>query len=388
MKSLILSWVFLFGISAGAQNEVVSEWVVTPHLKVSLETPQQLTRPVIVGDLIFTADIAGTVSAYHRLHGYVLWQTRLEAGVNGALSYGRSKLFVGDIQGNLYALNTRDGSVSWKFKIQSEWLSPPLVFREKVIVSTSHDEVYALSETQGTELWHYSHRGDEKMTVRGTAAPAIWGDQVFVGFSDGNLAALRLKDGKQNWIKRLKTRERFYDVDTTPVADSQGVIAAAFDGKAYSLDLVTGTIQWTFPAGAYASPLVEEDRLYLSALDGHVYAINRKTSAVIWKSEPVEGVPLSPTRAGDYLVVTTSSDPVLVLDPKTGKRLTHERLGSGTLAASVGSPDGWFYCFSNYNNLTSYRIMDFFKKKGPETVSSPTAVIRDFGNSTSDRKNS
>jgi len=388
MRFLSAFILIYLSVPVWGQTTVITEWNVTPGLKISLETPQQRTQPVVVGDLLFTADIAGNVTAYHRVFGYVLWKTKVEGGVDGALSYGRSKLFVGDLKGNLYALNSRDGSESWRFKIQSEWLAPPAIYRDKVVAMTSNDEVYALSESKGSEIWHYSHRGDEKMTVRGTAAPTIYGDQVVTGFSDGNLAALRLKDGKENWVKRLKTRERFYDVDTTPVVDDGGVIAASFDGKAYSLDLFSGSIQWTFPAGAYSSPLVVENRVYLGGLDGYVYALDRRSSAVIWKSERFEGVALAPTQVGDFLVVTTSSDPVFILDMKTGKTLMKEYLGAGTLTPATGAADGWFYCFSNYNNLTAFRIFDFLEKKGPETVSSPTAVIRDLGKSKYDKNHS
>jgi len=390
MRSLftITTLVITLALPVWSQITVLPEWNITPGLKISSETPQQRTQPVIVGDILFTADISGNVTAYHRIFGYVLWKTKVEGAVDGALSYGRSKLFVGDLKGNLYALNSRDGSESWRFKTQSEWLAPPAIYRDKVIAISSNDEVYALSETKGAELWHYSHRGDEKMTVRGTAGPTVYGDQVFLGFSDGYLAALSLKDGKEKWVKRLKTRERFYDVDTTPVVDDGGVIAASFDGKAYSLDLFSGTIQWTFPAGAYSSPLIVENRVYLSGLDGYVYALDRHTSAVIWKSERFEGVALAPAQVGNFLVITTSSDPVLILDMKTGKTLMKERLGAGTLASASSGGEGWFYCFSNYNNLTAFRIVEFLEKKGPETVSSPTAVIRDLGKSEYDKNNS
>lgn len=388
MRLSIVILLLSFSLSGKGQYKVLSEWNITPNLKISYETPQQKTQPVIVGDLLFTADIAGNVTAYHRILGYVLWKTKIEGGVDGALSYGRSKIFVGDLKGNLYALNSRDGSESWRFKIQAEWLSPPTVYRDKVVVMTSNDEVYALSETKGNELWHYAHRGDEKMTVRGTSSPTIDKDQVFVGFSDGNLAALSLKDGKEIWIKRLKTRERFYDVDTTPSVDDEGIIAASFDGRAYSLDRTTGNVQWVFPAGAYSSPLVVEKRVYLGGLDGYVYALDRQTSAVVWKSERFEGVALAPTQAGEFLVVTTSSDPVLILDMKTGKTIEKEFLGAGTLTPATGAPDGWFYCFSNYNNLSAFRIIDFLTKKGPETVSSPTAVTREIGNPEPDKNHS
>lgn len=359
-----------------AQKRLVTEWVVTPFLKVSTETVQQNTQPLIVGDLLFSADLSGKVTAYHRIYGYPLWTTQVPGPVDGSLAYGRSKVFVGDLRGNLTALNARDGSVSWKFKSTSEWLSPALVHRDRIIIQSANDEVYALSETTGTELWHYSRRGDEKMTVRGNASPAIFGDRVFLGFADGYLVCVDFASGREVWNKRLRSRNRFYDVDASPVVDSEGVIASAFDGKTYRLDAQSGGIQWVFPVGAYTSPLVIEDKVFLAGLDGHVYSIDKKSSKLIWKSEPFKGVGLGPQMSDRYLVMSSSQGPILVLDPQTGKTVLRDSHGVGTLAPPAASEEGWFYILSNYNNLSAFRIMDFFEKKGPETLQSPQALTR------------
>lgn len=388
-NKLVVVFVLVLLPSLGlGQKKLVTEWVATPHLKVSMETVQQSTQPVVVGDLLFSADLSGTVTAFHRLHGYPLWTAKVPGPVDGSLAYGRSKLFVGDLRGNLTALNARDGSVSWKFKITSEWLSPALVHRDRIVIQSANDEVYALSETKGTELWHYSHRGDEKMTVRGNASPAVWGDKVFLGFSDGYLAAVDINNGVELWTKRLRSRDRFYDVDATPVVDADGVIAASFDGKAYSLDVNSGAIQWVFPSGAYSSPVIAEERVFLAGLDGHVYALERKTSKLIWKSEQFKGVGLGPAMSDNFLVMSSSEGLLLVLDPKTGKTLLKESHGAGTLAPPASAEDNWFYILSNYNNLSAYRVADFLEKKGPETVASPKAVVRDLEFSANPKKSS
>lgn len=377
---LISTAIFLASVALG-QKKLVTEWVSTPHMKVSSETVQQSTQPVVVGDLLFSADLSGKVTAFHRIHGYPLWTAQLPGPVDGSLAYGRSKLFVGDLRGNLTALNARDGSISWKFKITSEWLSPALVHRDRIIIQAANDEVYALSETKGTEIWHYSRRGDEKMTVRGNASPAIWGDKVFLGFSDGYLAAVDVNNGLELWTKRLRSRDRFYDVDTTPVVDAEGVIAASFDGKAYSLDTHSGAIQWVFPTGAYSAPAVSDDRVFLAGLDGHVYALEKGTSKLIWKSEQFQGVGLGPVISDNFLVMSSSEGTMLVLDPKTGQTILKDTQGAGTLAPPASAEDGWFYILSNYNNLSAFRVADFFEKKGPEIVASPKALVRDFESS-------
>ena len=170
---------------AALQMTPLSRWIDPSRLGERWEQrPVERTRPLVVGDILYFANLSGDVIAVHRLEGYPLWKKRLPAGVEGALTYARSKIFVGDTKGNLFALNARDGSEIWKFKIQSEWLSPPFVLRDKVFVASSADELFALSESTGKEIWHFSHRGDEKMTVRGTGSPAVYGNEVFQGFSE------------------------------------------------------------------------------------------------------------------------------------------------------------------------------------------------------------
>lgn len=374
--TFITFWLAVSAVTAFADAGVISQWVMPTRPGHNWELrPHERTRPVVVGDVLYFANLDGKVFAVHRTDGYVLWEKKLPGAVDGALSYGRSKVFVGDNQGNLVALNARDGSEAWRFKAQAEWLSPPLVVRDKIFAATSSDEIYALSDAGGKELWHYAHRGDEKMTIRGTSSPVHFAGEIFHGFSDGFVASLTAADGKVRWTKKLRSRDRFYDVDSTPYVDETRIIAGTFDGKVYSLDRNNGDIQWVFPAGSYGGFHVEDDRVYFSGLDGNIYALDKGTGAAIWKRGFGRGIGLTPAKAGDFLVVTTSGDPVYLLDPKSGEPVWTGSLGTGTLAAATGVAEGWFYCLSNYGNLYSFEVRkDFTKRKGPETITPPSAI--------------
>ena len=368
------------GMATVPEVGVVSQWLQTPPGKRDFEITQERSRPVLMGDIIYASNLSGEVYAIHRLGGYRLWERKFETGIEGALTYGRSKVIVGDLYGNLIALNARDGSDSWRFKISAEWLSPPAISKDRVYAATSNDELYALSETQGKELWHYSHRGDEKMTVRGSGGPVVYGNEIFQGFSNGDLVALSATDGKVLWAKKLRSKERFYDVDMSPFVDEKSVIVGTFDGKVYDLDRTTGNVNWIFPVGSYGGFLVEENRLYFSGLDGNFYCLDRLHGQLIWKTSFKHGVGLTPAKAGDYLVISTSGDPVYVLNPRDGQILWTGSLGTGTLTSAVGTTDGWFYVLSNYGNLYSFELLKNVKQlKAPETVLTPSAVLRDFG---------
>lgn len=349
--------VFLLATSVEAAVAPASRWVIPMRLRHDFELqPQERTRPVVVGDVIYAANLEGNVYAIHRTDGYILWKYKMPAGVDGSLAYGRSKVIIGDTKGNLIALNARDGSFSWIFKIQTQWLAPVAFGRDKVIAMTSSDELYALSDTQGKELWHFSHRGDEKMTVHGTAAPAVFASEVYQGFSDGTEVALSLNKGDVLWTKRLRSRDRFYDVDMSAYVDESTVIAASFDGHVYAMNRLNGDTRWLLPVGSYGGFLVEEGRVYFAGLDNKLYAVDRENGHVIWSTPYHQGVGSTPARVGDSIVFATSSDPMYVVDMKTGELAGETSLGTGTLAAPVASPDGWFYTMSNYGTLYSFEL--------------------------------
>jgi outer membrane protein assembly factor BamB len=334
--------------------EVISTWVMplraVPRFDLS---PYERTKPIVLGDILYTADLQGRVLAVHRTLGYILWETKMPAGVSGAFAYGRSKLIVGDKQGNLIALNARDGSEAWRFKVGSEWLAPPSVSLNHVFAVTSAGDLYALGESNGREIWHYNRRGDEKMTILGSGGPAVYGNSdVFQGFSDGTLVALTAEKGKVIWEKKLKSRERFYDIEMTPYVDDKRVVAATYDGRVYGVNRITGETNWVFPVGSYSGFVVENGRLYFGGVNHQFYAIDLASGQPIWTTAYEGGISATPVILKNILIFPTSSDPTYLVDTQKGKILGRVILGAGTLAAVAPSnDDGWFYALSNYGNL-------------------------------------
>lgn len=354
-SSIILFFVFPYLATA---TSVIESWTLPTHTFDKFEmVSQEHNRPIIAGDLLYYATSRGDVVAIQRSVGFVLWRTQVGAPVSGALSYGRSKLFVGNTAGKLTAINAHDGSVSWTKQIPAEWLSPPSVLRDKVCASSSAEEIYCFNEKDGKELWHYSHRGDEKMTIRGTSSPTLFGDAVYQGFADGFVAALGQTNGDVLWTKRLRTRTRFYDIDMPLHVDDKGILVSTFDGNTVALDRMNGNIQWSFPVGSYSGFLVEGDRFYFSGLNGYIYFMDRATGTPLWKTALETGVGLSPVRVLSAIVVATTSDPVYLLKDSTGEILWTRNLGAGTYAALTSSPaEGFFYAMSNYGNLFAFEF--------------------------------
>lgn len=370
-------------VGSAPAAEIIPDWAVPLRSGLNgVEIPRERTRPIVLGDIVFAASLAGRAVALHRTEAYTFWNTGLPGGVEAAFNQGRSKLIVGDRTGHLLALNTRDGSIAWQIQKPNEWLGQPELVRGKVILTSSAEEVFALHENTGAVLWQYNGRGDEKMTVRGTSSPTVFNSDVFVGFASGKVASLSLEDGSVRWEKTVNTRRllrRFYDVDMKPYVDEKSVIVGNYEGNTVSLNRDNGDTQWIFPVGSNGGYLVEQDRVYFAGTNGTFYALDRETGQPSWSTKYGGGIGTAPARVGEYLVFTVSQDPIYLLDAKTGAIVDTHRLGAGSLAAASAAGGDSFYCLSNYGNLYGFSI----RKRNPlseavEVVSTLSALNR-FG---------
>src|SRR5690606_17039645 len=80
----------------------------------------------------------------------------------------------------------------------------------------------------------------------GESGPAYAEGRVYVGFSDGQLAALDAATGGVVWTRDLSPEhDKFQDVDTTPVVRDGVVYAASAAAGLYALKADTGDIVWT-----------------------------------------------------------------------------------------------------------------------------------------------
>ena len=109
--------------------------------------------------------------------------------------------------GVLCALEAASGKVAWTGKENiGDTASAPALAGDKLVVGTADGRVCAFSTRDGSLLWAaqtgaslsslqpYQRGGSDV-----NSSPAILGDTVYVGASDGEVHALALADGKRSW---------------------------------------------------------------------------------------------------------------------------------------------------------------------------------------------
>jgi len=145
------------------------------------------------------------------------------------------------------------------------------------------------------------------MPGRGGSTPAIWGDRMFLTSAKGNDQVLLCVDtkGKELWKKVVGSGGRASikgdeanEASASPSTDGKHVFVFVgtgnfacydFDGKEiWNVDIQKRYGKFKIEHGLHSTPLLHEDRLYLSlqhALGHWVIAIDKANGNEIWKHE-------------------------------------------------------------------------------------------------------
>ncbi len=143
--------------------------------------------------------------------------------------------------------------------------------------------------------------------------PAIGPRNVIVGSQDRHFYAIDKEMGKLTW--KVKTRARN---EATAAPTERFVYFGSCDANVYAVDQVVGRVSWKFAtdheegrgAPIYSCPLVIGEIVYVAAMSGKVYALQRKTGKLLWSLRPVADSQLNSDLVtdGGRLFVTTRKD--------------------------------------------------------------------------------
>jgi Ca-activated chloride channel family protein len=184
---------------------------------------------------------------------------------------------VGDPQ----ALKTTEGKTGWKVIIPGNRpLATPAVVDGRIFIGGgfgSH-EFYAFDAATGKMSWLY-RTGDD-----GPTAAVVEGDFVAFNTESCELEILD-RNGNRIWKKWLG------DPLMSMPAISRGRIYMAYpDSKGNRghrlacFDIKDGKECWTQPIAGeiITAPVIDDDRIYLTTLEGTMYCFNEKDGALIW----------------------------------------------------------------------------------------------------------
>ena len=271
----------------------------TQHLKLA---------PAVTDSRIFVADHKGRVQAINLETGDRLWDVETKTNISAGPGAGSGLVVVGTRNAEVLALSKSDGKELWRTSVSSEVLSVPKVSAGVVIVRTGDGRIRALDTGSGKRLWIYDRR-QPVLTLRGNSSPAVTMELGLVGFDNGKLAALLLKNGRLVWessiaVPRGRSElERLIDIDGDPVIRNGVVYIVSYQGNVAALDLNSGRLLWTRKMSSYAGLDVAGKQIFITDDESEVWALDRNSGGSLWKQDKLRWRSLTAPVAMDQHVV-------------------------------------------------------------------------------------
>jgi outer membrane protein assembly factor BamB len=173
------------------------------------------------------------------------------------------------------------------------------------------------------------------------SSPAIAGNLVLAGSSDGHVYAVRAADNTLAW--EFKETGSGGEILSPVRATGDAAYFVSTDRHAYAVAVAPAPhLLWKYPTGAplRTAPALDPagPAVYVAGADRRLHAIDRQTGTSLWTLD-LDDVPGSPAAIRDLLVVGTASGTVAAVEPATRKIRWLFKAGGAVTAAPVGAGD-------------------------------------------------
>ena len=247
-------------------------------------------QPAGDGNRIYAASRDGNVSAFQPETGKRDWQTELDVELSAGPGVGEGLVAVGTADGKIIVLDAKTGTEQWRADLKGETLSAPVITGDLVIVVTIDNRLHALRALDGNERW-VVEQSTPRLTMRGSATPAIAGNSVIAGFDNGRLLAVDLDSGNVIWESMLappsgrSDLERLSDIDGRISIVGQDVYASGYQGRIAAVAVESGQVLWAREISSYVGVAADWTNVYTTNDAGEVIAFFRRNGTESWRQD-------------------------------------------------------------------------------------------------------
>ncbi|MFC5752407.1 PQQ-binding-like beta-propeller repeat protein [Actinomadura rugatobispora] len=289
----------------------------------------QYVRPVVEGDVLVVAGLAGVVQGFGRHSGDRLWETPLGGRVESRPAARHGTVVVCGSDHRVYALDAETGKVQWVHGLESTIGSAPEVTDDAVVFGDRAGRLHALDLAGGRRRWSFAAAHSFH------ARPVIAGGVVYAGSWDRSMYAVGLESGKEEWRRPVRG-----EIHQTAAVAGGRVFFGSGDHRLHALDAGTGAPLWTFPTGGpvHCEPVVDRGVVYFAGSDGCLYAVRADTGEQKWRAL-AGSFTSSPVLACGRLWAG-SFGTVCSVDAADGGDLRELRVGDAAVLEVALAPDG------------------------------------------------
>ena len=233
------------------------------------------TGLLAVKDGVVAVDADATVRRYRSDSKEPVWETALgeDITVHATPLLADGRIIVIDDRGGVVALDQADGAVQWTAALGKPVYTSVAANETHLFIPTTRARFVVLDAVQGTVAWDFTLPDS---TVR-FAPPAVDGDLVVFGASDGVVRALDAATGAVRW-----TFEDDAAITAAPLITLNTVYVGTMGKKLFGLNRTDGTVQWEYE-------LKGRVKSAMAARDGHLIVLSEPRYVYLFQSTPTGG---------------------------------------------------------------------------------------------------
>jgi outer membrane protein assembly factor BamB len=330
--------------------------------------------PAIDNGVVFAANHKGEVLAVSLETGRDVWTKKLKMPISAGPAAGFGIVVAGTSKGAVIALDGATGRQLWRSQINSELLSSPAISANVIVMRSVDGRLNGLDTHTGKVLWSVEQQVP-RLSLRGTATPAVAKEVAISGFDNGKVMAVSLTTGDTIWDTALASPhgrtelDRLVDIDSAVRVVGDNVFATGFQGRTAMLALDSGQLWWSHDMSSYRGLAVDADNLYVTESDGTVVALRQRDGAEIWRNEKLKRRGLStPVVISTAIAVADFQGYLHWLDKNTGELVARERIAKKQRVSNPPAGVGdTVVVLTDAGTLAAYRATPKVSSRPPAT---------------------
>ena len=287
-------------------------------------------------DHLFFFDNTGSIIKFDN-NSNIVWKqnhySKQDKKLQPILFFGKSQedLFIADNLANYYVINQNTGVLKWKKKHSSSFNSQIKIFENKAFVIDMENQLRCFSLETGEILWSVKTqqsllRSQKKQSL------ILKDDKVYFTNSIGDVTAVNTLNGNIVWQAPTQSNisfgSTFFLKLSDIVSDETSIFFSDNNDQFYSLDLLTGSINWKQDFSSDIRPALIDDYLITISDNGLLIIMNKKTGEIIRINDLYKNIkdkrkkdfqPIGFVVGKSYIYLSTKNGRIMVINFKEGK---------------------------------------------------------------------
>ena len=240
-------------------------------------------------------------------------------------------MFIADSVANYYVINKNNGELKWKKKHSSSFNSQIKIFDKKALVIDMENQLRCFSIETGELIWSVKTQGSILRSQKKQSLILNKG-RVYFSNSIGDVTAVDIQSGKVIWQTPTQSNITFastYFLKLSDiVSDEKSIFVSDNNNQFFSIDLLTGAINWKQDFSSESRPALIGDYLVTISDDGLLIVMDKKTGQIIRVNDLFKNIkekrkkdyqPTGFLVGKFYVYLSTNNGRILVINFKEGK---------------------------------------------------------------------